>query len=78
MIDRILATLSLLMFLGFLGFLGIYIAKLNLWVVLVIVGGMATFDFIRTLRQDAEAGADGLSAHERAVQTLENQEDQAG
>jgi len=77
MIDRILATISLLMFLGFLGFLAVYIAKVNLWAVLVIVGGMATFDFIRTLRQDAEAGADGLSAHERAVQTLENH-DKAG
>jgi hypothetical protein len=77
MIDRILAAISLLMFLGFLGFLGIYIAKINLWVVLVIVGGMATYDFIRTLRQDAEASADGLSAHERALQTLENH-DKAG
>ena len=78
MIDRIIATISLLMFLTFLGFLAVYIGAINLWGVILLVGAMATFDFIRTLRQDAEAaGADGLSAHDRAVQTLENQ-DQAG
>ena len=77
MIDRILATISLLMFLVFLGFLAVYIDVLNLWAVVLLVGGMATYDFIRTLRQDAAAGANGLSAHERAAQTVEDQ-DQTG
>jgi hypothetical protein len=74
MADRILATISLLMFLGFLGFLAVYIAKVNLWVIIVIVGAMAAYDFIQTLRQNARDGANGMSAHERAAQTVEDQQ----
>ena len=74
MADRILATISLLMFLSFLGFLAVYIAKVNLWVIIVIVGAMATYDFVRTLRQNARDGANGMSAHERAAQTVEDQQ----
>jgi mannose/fructose/N-acetylgalactosamine-specific phosphotransferase system component IIC len=77
MVDRILATISMLMFLGFLGFLAVNIAKVNLWVIVVVVGAMAVFDFVKTLREDAATDEAGLSSHERAVQALEDQ-DQAG
>ena len=77
MADKILATISILMFLTFLGFLAIYIAKVNLWVIVVVVGSMAVFDFIKTLRDQSGNGANGMSAYERAAQTLEDQ-DQAG
>ena len=77
MADKILATISMLMFLSFLGFLAVYIAKLNLWVIVVIVGAMAVFDFVKTLRQDAGNDVNGMSSFERAAQALEDQ-DQAG
>ena len=74
MADRILATISILMFLSFLGFLAVYIAKVNLWVIVVIVGAMASYDFFLTIRQNAGDGANGMSAHERAAQTVEDQQ----
>ncbi len=77
MADKILATISILMFLSFLGFLAVYIAKINLWVIVLIVGAMAVFDFVKTLREDAGNDANGMSAFERAAQTLEDQ-DQTG
>ena len=74
MADRILATISLLMFVSFLGFLAVYIAKINLWAIIVIVGAMATYDFVRTLRENAANSTNGLSAHERAAQAIEDQQ----
>jgi ABC-type iron transport system FetAB permease component len=77
MADKILATISMLMFLSFLGFLAIYIAKVNLWVIMLIVSAMAVFDFVKTLRENGGDDANGMSSFERAAQVLEDQ-DQAG
>jgi hypothetical protein len=52
MVDRILATLSLIMFIGFLAFMAVYIGEIDLWIVLVVVSVLAVFDFVVTLRGD--------------------------
>jgi ABC-type iron transport system FetAB permease component len=77
MTDRILATISLLMFLIFLGYMAVYIAEVDLWIIIVVVGLMATYDFVQTLRESAGNDEGGLSSHDRAVQALESR-DQAG
>ena len=77
MIDRILATISLLMFLIFLGYMAVYIGEIDLWVVVLVVGMMAAYDFVQTLREDAGTDEAGLSSHDRAIQALEDR-DQAG
>lgn len=50
MADKIIAPIALLFFLIFLGFLAVYIGEIALWVVMVIVGAMAAYDFLQQLR----------------------------
>jgi uncharacterized membrane protein YoaK (UPF0700 family) len=56
MTDKILAIISISLFLVFVGFLAIWINEPDLWVVVVVVAGMALYDFWRTLRADGDAG----------------------
>lgn len=51
MLDKILATISLLMLIAFMGTVIGFVKEINLTVVVVIVLAMAIYDFWRTLKR---------------------------
>ena len=50
MADKIIAPIALALFLVFVAFLAIYINEIDLWIVLVLVCALATYDFLQALR----------------------------
>jgi len=50
MADKIFAPIALALFIGFIAFLAIYDNEPDLWIVLVAVAIMASYDFWQELR----------------------------
>ena len=49
-LDRVLAVLSILLLVGFMGIVTWFVNEPDLWIVVLLVLGMASYDFWRTLR----------------------------
>lgn len=50
MLDRIFAVLSILALIGFMGIVTVFVNEPDLWIVVILVLAMASYDFWRSLR----------------------------
>ena len=50
MVDKLLAVLSIAILIGFVSFVVVYVNEPDLWAVVLVVVGMAIFDFWRSFR----------------------------
>jgi len=50
MADKIFAPIALALFIGFIAFLAIYVNEPDLWIVLIVVAILASYDFWQALR----------------------------
>lgn len=55
MLDRIFAILSMLAVIVFVGIVTVGVMEPDLWIVAVVVVGIAILDFLRTFRDDASS-----------------------
>ncbi len=57
MLDKVLATVSIVMLIGFMLIVTVFVNEPDLWIIVVVVLVMAVYDFVRGLRQNSKGPA---------------------
>ncbi len=52
MLDKFLATLSILSLVAFMGVVAVYVNEPDLWIIIIIVLIMGIYDFFREIRRE--------------------------
>lgn len=54
MLDKFLATISMLSLIAFMGVVAVFVNELDLWIVIVVVLIMGSYDFFREIRRESQ------------------------